>query len=197
MHVSDSEARDILARLLGAHSEFGWSASFAEEKHLQVLKRPIRSSGQLVFIPLYGLYRRLQTPFVQEFLLTRSTVSHRTEGGVIESFPTAASPVVSVFVEAFIVLFTGSWESFRSKFDIYLGNDIAPSQIILVPRDEVLAQTLSCLLLKVDNQQLVAISVIETSGDVTHNHFHEIQIIPPDQWPSYRATFDWAPGATE
>ena len=57
-------------------------ADFDEEKTIQVLKRPLLSSGSLIFNGNLGLYRALRSPFVQELLVTKTGI----EGSLVYAF---------------------------------------------------------------------------------------------------------------
>src|SRR5688572_3848939 len=57
---------EVLNRVLAVHQGHGFATRFTETKHIGLLRRPLRATGQLIFIPPQGLYRQLQSPFEQE-----------------------------------------------------------------------------------------------------------------------------------
>ncbi len=181
-----------LTRVLDVHRGHGLSTAFTEEKHIAVLRRPLASSGHLIFIPSQGLYRQLQTPFTQELLITPDAIHQRGPQGRTEVFRLTQIPVAKAFVEAFLALFSGSWATLHTHFDVYFSSDDAQWQIGLKPSHQIMASVIACLVLEGADERLSRLWVQETNGDVTYNQFSQPELLAPEQWTTYHAQFEWA-----
>jgi hypothetical protein len=184
---------EALRHILAVHQGQGFTSRFAETKHIGLLRRPLHSTGQLVFIPRQGLYRHLNSPFQQEMLITDSAINQRYASGATETMALATLPAAKAFVEAFLAVFSGSWDTLHTHFHVYFAAHGATWQLGLKPAHAVMAKLISCLLLDGEQERLVALHVQETNGDITFDRFLDARLLPASQWAAYRDRFDWAP----
>jgi Outer membrane lipoprotein carrier protein LolA-like len=180
-----------LTQIFLYHKDNGFFAAFEEEKKIPILQRPLRSTGQLIFLPQKGLYRRLITPFRQELLITPTAVQQRDHDGRVEAMVFDKLPFAKALVEGLLTVFSGSWESIHSHFQVYFSSTEPQWQLGLSPKDTIMSQIISCLILEGENHQVQGLWVHETNGDVTHDRFTDSQILPPDQWGNYQLYFEW------
>jgi hypothetical protein len=190
--LTQATAPETLVHLLASHKGFGFVTPFTEEKRIAVLRQPLMSSGQLIFIPTRGLYRQLQKPFTQELLITPEAIHQRNASGDTKVLDLEKLPAARAFVGAFLALFAGSWDAFHTHFAVYFTQDQPQWQLGLKPINETLAQLISCLVLEGEQARLVALWVQETNGDVTYDHFLDPQLAPETRWAEYQSQFDWA-----
>jgi hypothetical protein len=183
---------ETLNRLLAAHQGRGFTSRFEEIKHIELLRRPLRSSGELVFIPNRGLYRQLQRPLEQELLITDRAIYQRHASGPAETLSLDKLPAAKAFVDAFLAVFSGSWEMLHQHFHVYFATRRAGWQLGLKPVHATMAKLISCLVLDGEQDRLTALHVQETNGDTTSDRFLEARILPESQWPAYRDRFDWS-----
>jgi len=83
---------EALNRILAVHQGHAFTSRFDETKHMKLLRRPLRATGQLVFIAGQGLYRQLQSPFEQELFITESAIYQRQASGATETVSLAKLP---------------------------------------------------------------------------------------------------------
>lgn len=190
--LTQATAPEPLVRILASHKGFGFITTFTEEKRMTVLRKPLTSSGQLIFIPTYGLYRQLQKPFGQELLITPEAIHRRNAGDRTKAVALDALPGAKAFVGAFLALFSGSWDALHTHFEVYFSQNESQWQLGLKPTHDAMAKTISCLVLEGKQTHLNALWVQETSGDVTYDHFLDPQMVPETQWAEYQSQFDWA-----
>jgi len=184
---------EVLRRILAVHQDQGFTSRFAETKHIGLLRRPLHSTGQLVFIPRQGLYRQLNSPFQQEMLITDRAIYQRYAGGATETIALAKLPAAKAFVEAFLAVFSGSWDTLHAHFHVYFSAQESGWQLGLKPAHPVMAKVISCLVLDGEQERLVALHVQETNGDITSDQFLDGRILPESQWAAYRDRFHWPP----
>jgi hypothetical protein len=173
------------------HKGYGLRAKFEEEKKVLILQRPLRSTGQLIFLPQKGIYRQLVTPFQQELLITTTAVHQRDDRGRVETMALEKLPFAKALVEGFLTVFSGSWESIYSHFQVYFFSADPHWKLGLLPKPSMVSQLISCLILEGENHQVLNLWVHEANGDITHDRFIESQILTPDQWDHYRLQFEW------
>jgi hypothetical protein len=181
-----------LEHILMYHKGNGLFAKFEEAKIMAMLQRPLRSSGELIFLPHKGLYRKLTMPFHQELLITTTAVHQRDHRGKVEVFNWDKYPPGKAFVEGFLSLFSGSWEAMQTHFQVYFASDNQLWQLGLTPKHAVMSQMLACLILAGGNTQLQDLWMRESNGDTTHDRFVESHTLTPAQWGAYGRYFEWS-----
>ncbi len=189
--LTQAMAPETLVHLLASHKGLGFATPFTEEKRITVLRQPLTSSGQLIFLPTQGLYRQLQKPFTQELLITAKAIRQRNASGGTTVLDLDKLPVAQAFVGAFLALFAGSWDALHTHFEVYFMQDKQQWQLGLKPINAAMAQLISCLVLEGEQERLVALWVQETNGDVTHDQFLDPRLVPETHWVDYQAQFDW------
>jgi hypothetical protein len=190
--LTQATAPETLVHLLASHKGLGFATPFTEEKRITVLRQPLMSSGQLIFLPTQGLYRQLQKPFAQELLITAEAIHQRSASGDTKVLDLDKLPVAQAFVGAFLALFAGSWDALHTHFEVYFAPDKQHWQLGLKPINEAMTQLISCLVLEGEQTQLIALWAQETNGDVTHDQFLDPRLVPETHWGDYRAQFEWA-----
>jgi hypothetical protein len=189
--LSQTTIPEALNRILAVHQGQGFTSRFDETKQMQLLRRPLHATGQLVFIPGQGLYRQLQSPFEQELFITDSAIYQRQAGGATETQSLAKLPAAKAFVEAFLAVFSGSWDTLQQHFHVYFARRQAGWQLGLQPLHATMANAIACLILDGDQERLVALHVQETNGDITSDQFLEAHLLPESQWAAYRDRLHW------
>jgi hypothetical protein len=184
---------EALHRILAVHQGRGFTSGFTETKHMRLLRRPLRATGQLIFLPRQGLYRQLHSPFEQELFITDRAIYQRQASGAAEILSLAKLPAAKAFVEAFLAVFSGSWEMLHTHFQVYFATRGAEWQLGLKPVHAVMAKLISCLVLDGEQERLAALHVQETNGDITSDRFLDGRILPESEWAAYRHRFDWLP----
>ncbi len=149
-------------------------ADFAEEKRIKVLKRPLVSSGSLVFAGKAGLYRVSKEPFVQELLVTSDGIAQRDASGKIEKMDVERQPLARGFIDAFLLVFSGDERALAADFELFFeGNEDAWS-MGFVPRKKPLSRFIASLVVSGKRGVLVDLAVLEVNGDRTFTRFTNV-----------------------
>jgi hypothetical protein len=188
--ITSAAIPQALERVLRYHQGNGFLTQFEEEKKVLMLQKPLRSSGELIFLPQKGLYRKLKTPFVQELLITTIAVQQRDNSGRIETFALETLPLAKALVEGFLAVFSGSWDSLERHFRVYFSSENAHWKLGLTPLQTGMMQMISCILLEGEQEHVVRLWVRETNGDVTRDQFFEPRILTPEHWGNYQQYFE-------
>jgi hypothetical protein len=126
-------------------------------------------------------------------LITDSVIYQRQASGTAETLTLDKLPAAKAFVEAFLAVFSGSWDTLHTHFHVHFAARGSGWQLGLKPAHAIMAKLISCLVLDGEQERLVALHVQETNGDITSDRFLEAQILPESQWSAYRDRFDWSP----
>jgi hypothetical protein len=189
--IRPTEIPAKLTQILMYHKDYGLFAKFAEEKKVLILQRPLRSTGQVIFLPQKGLYRQLVTPFQQELLITTTAVHQRDDHGRVETMALDKLPFARALVAGLLTVFSGSWESIHSHFQVYFFSADPQWKLGLLPKQPMMSQIISCIILEGENHQVLSLWVHEANGDITHDRFTDAQTLTPEQWGDYQLHFDW------
>ena len=167
-------------------------ADFAEEKKIKVLKRPLRSAGQIVFSGKLGLYRALKDPFVQELLVTPRGIAQRDETGKIEKLEIDKQPLAKGFIDAFLLVFSGDDKALGADFELYFDGDQSAWTMGFVPKKKPLAKFIASMVVSGKQGTFESLLVNEVNGDKTTTKFSNVvtdkELAPEEQerWFGWR-----------
>jgi hypothetical protein len=149
-------------------------ADFAEEKRIKVLKRPVVSSGSLIFNSKSGLYRVVKDPFVQELLITSAGIAQRDANGKVESMDVERVPIAKGFIDAFLLVFSGDQQALAAGFDLYFEGDESAWSLGFRPKKKPLSRFIASLVVTGKRGVLDSLSVLEVNGDKTFTRFAHV-----------------------
>jgi hypothetical protein len=149
-------------------------ADFAEEKKLKVLKRPLQSSGTIVFSAKHGLYRALKEPFVQELLVTPKGIAERDEAGKVQKIEVEKQPLAKGFIDAFLLVFTGDDKALAADFELSFTGDEDAWTMGFVPRKKPLDKFIAHMVITGKRGAFDTLLVGEVNGDKTTTKFTSV-----------------------
>jgi hypothetical protein len=142
-------------------------AQFAEEKHIALLARPLRSTGTLYFDRERGIARVATAPRAERVVLT-ATALRIEKGNHIEEIPLDKSRALRAFALVFPALLRGDRQSLEATFDLDLsGAPRAAWSLALVPRDPALCGLIQRVVVSGRGADVAELQVVEASGDTT------------------------------
>jgi hypothetical protein len=154
----------------------GFSARFEEEKHIALLREPLRSHGSVSFVPPDRLLRRVDEPEPSLLRLEGDELVFADAQGS-ERFDLGAVPIARVFARTFTDVLAGDLERLRAAYAIDFrpeGPGTEPWRLELRPRDADLARAVSGIRLRGRGLALVDLEVREASGDATLTRFTDV-----------------------
>ncbi|HUR27672.1 MAG TPA: outer membrane lipoprotein carrier protein LolA, partial [Planctomycetota bacterium] len=146
-------------------------AEFAEEKKIKVLKRPLRSAGQIVFSAKHGLYRALKEPFVQELLVTPKGLAERDEAGKIQKIEVGQQPLAKGFIDAFLLVFSGDDKALAADFELSFEGTEDAWTMGFVPKKKPLDKFIAHMVVTGKRGVFDTLQVGEVNGDKTTTKF--------------------------
>jgi hypothetical protein len=166
-------------------------SKFEEEKKILILQRPLRSSGELIFLPQKGLYRKIITPIQQELVLTRAAIRRRDHRGRVEILDLDKLPAAKALIDGFLAVFSGLWEPIHTQFQVYFSSENPQWKLGLKPENTAMSHMIACIIMEGEREQIHRLWVRETTGDMTLDQFFQSQVLPPERWKDYRWHFEW------
>jgi outer membrane lipoprotein-sorting protein len=153
---------DEVLHLLAArrHGE----VSFVEQQFLAVLKRPLESSGELIYDAPSRLEKRTLEPRPESLLLDGQvlTVQRGTHRRVLEL---KAYPQVLPFVESIRSTLAGDRAGLENVFKVQFAGDPSRWTLVLKPRDDAAAKNIAQVQIDGMRDTLIKVEIRSADGD--------------------------------
>lgn len=169
---------DTLARI-GAQIEQHavLRAEFTQSKQMAALKRPLVTSGRLVFSRRHGVLWQIEQPYRMSYVLGEERIveiSGAAADGARHERGLRDVPGLAQVGRVFRALLGANTAALRETFEVAVQGDPAKWEIELKPRQAQLAQFLSGLRLS-GGRFVETIRIDETGGDSTQIRFRNTQ----------------------
>ena len=151
-------------------------ADFSQSKKIKVLKRPLKSSGELIFDRSIGVYWKLKAPFESTVVIDNSKLTSIDDEGKKITIQAKEKPMLYGFTKIFLSIFSGNTDELKKHFEIYYGKQSDKWEIGLLPKSSELKKVLTKILLSGQKTTVSAIKLWESNGDLTDIHFSNIKI---------------------
>jgi hypothetical protein len=151
-------------------STSGVEAVFEESKELALLEAPLETRGVIYFVPPDRFARFTTSPGFSALIVTGDDVRLR-EGRDAEPIDLSGNPVARVFVENFVVLWSGDRERLQELYAPEFRGEPDAWELRLVPRRSPLADVIASITLRGDGDAMKEMLVEERDGDRTTTHF--------------------------
>lgn len=163
-------------------------AAFTQDRHLEALSRPLRSSGRLVFSKERGIAWIVEEPYPAFMVLTQEHVIEWEEGGPRTAVPLSARPHLAVLAGILPALVTADIAELEKEFRIETGKTEKGWEMELRPRDEALARALVSIQVAGDDA-VRSVGISEQGGDRTQIVFEGFTAGPPALTEKERSYF--------
>lgn len=169
--TAHAQTDDLLARIaaqLDKHAVV--RAEFSQSKQISGLKRPLQTSGQLVFTRQQGVLWQIEQPYRISYILSEDRVVEIGADGSRKQRLAQDLPGLAQVGRVFRAMLGANTGALREYFDIQAQGDIANWSLRLTPRQAQMAQFIERLELS-GGAFVGAIRIQESSGDVTQIQF--------------------------
>jgi outer membrane lipoprotein-sorting protein len=151
------------------------ACTFSEEKHIALLAKPLRSSGTIYYDRDKGIARTTKAPKPEHVVVTRTTLRFR-KGDRTEEIPLDKSKDLKAFALIFPTVLRGERGELERSFDIGLyGSDAAWWALAFTPKTDSLRAMVRRVVVFGHKAELVALQVVEASGDTTDTQLSELR----------------------
>lgn len=148
-------------------------SQFRQEKKIQVLKRPLLSSGRFLFSDIDGLYWQIEKPLYTAVIVTDDAVFEKRDGKTVVIAEAKKQPMISSFGTIFKSLFSGDMDSLSQVFDLQFAGDVSAWTLVLKPKPSMLSKVFKEITLS-GGEYIDAIFLDEVNGDYTELSFVEV-----------------------
>ncbi|HNI82955.1 MAG TPA: outer membrane lipoprotein carrier protein LolA [Rhodocyclaceae bacterium] len=152
-------------------------AGFAQTKILQALKRPIRTSGRMVFARGQGVLWQIDKPYQASYALSAEHVVEIGPDGSRKVRAAREVPALAHIGRVFEALFQGDAAALEQYFQVTVGGSPERWRVDLAPKPE-LVRFLKGISAQ-GGQFLDSIEVHEAQGDVTRIEFRDSRLDAP------------------
>jgi hypothetical protein len=144
-------------------------ADFVQTKTLQALKRPLRTSGQMVFARGQGVLWRIDKPYQASYALGPESVTEIGADGSRKARPAREVPALAQVGRVFQAIFQGDVRGLEEHFVVTVDGDAERWRVDLAPKPS-LERFLKGISAR-GGRFLDLIEVVETQGDRTRIEF--------------------------
>jgi outer membrane lipoprotein-sorting protein len=156
--------------MAGMASATGVVAEFDERKEIALLRAPLESRGRLYFVPPDRLARFTTEPGHASLVVDGDSLRFR-EGLAGDEIDISGSPMARVFVDNFIVLFSGDLERLEALYTPDLTASGESWRLSLRPRHAPLDRFIEKIVLAGEGPAIARMEVYEQDGDLTTTSF--------------------------
>ena len=164
---------DGLSRLMQQLAARGSShASFVERKTLAVLKRPVESSGELIYVAPDRLEKRTLLPRPESLQLDKGVLSVQ-RGKRNYSLSLRDYPDVAAFVDTIRATLAGDLLALQRSFTLEFRKPSNDWVLVLVPRERRLARLITRIRINGTGAGLNEVTIESADGDRSVMTIHE------------------------
>jgi hypothetical protein len=152
-------------------------AEFNQTKTLQALKRPLRTSGRLVFARGQGVLWLIDKPYQASYALSAESVTEIKPDGGRKVRPAREVPALAQVGRVFQAIFQGDIKGLEEHFEVTVSGDAEHWRIDLAPKP-ALERFLKGIVAR-GGRFLDVIEIEEAGGDHTRIEFHGSRLDAP------------------
>ncbi|MDP2832975.1 MAG: outer membrane lipoprotein carrier protein LolA [Pseudomonadota bacterium] len=176
--LTPAQAAPALSQLTARLDQSGViHADFVQTKTLQALKRPLRTSGQLVFARGQGVLWRIEKPYQASYALNADSVTEIGSDGARRVRAAREVPALAQVGRVFQALFQGDIKGLEEHFEVTTSGDAERWRVDLAPKP-ALARFLKGISAR-GGRFLDLIEVDEAQGDRTRIEFRNSRLDAP------------------
>ena len=167
--IEQERAADIGELFLRFSRMQGLQATFVEKKYLALLALPLKSAGQLYFLPPNYLTRMVDSPTKSKLSITPTELRMQDPGGD-EVLDLRQNPELRAFVTSLVRVFAGDRKHLEKSYAISYAHDAEHEtkwSLTLTPLAKPLTEMVRYLRLDGSGAAVLSIEIREPNGDRT------------------------------
>lgn len=165
------------------------SGAYTQDKFLHELAKPLRASGDFLFVRDLGVAWRTTLPFASELIITHDALIERQDGGGGTRIAADQQPAVRLVARIFFAVFSLDFDQLGQLFTMSLINDGARGwQLGLQPKQAGATGVISAIIVS-GHRNVEDVRMFESGGDRTDIEFHDTQISTAPATDAQRAHF--------
>jgi hypothetical protein len=183
--VADDDLAEIDRLLSDSHI---LRAGFEQERHMAVLANPLRSQGRLTYDSGKGVLWQVTQPFPVVVVLRANEILEWTDDSEPRRLDLGSNPVYMALASVFFSALAGTSQGLEEGFDIEASVDGETWDLILIPKDALLATAIKEVELH-GGRYVESVRISEARGDETMIRFSDFSETPETLHESERRFF--------
>lgn len=182
-HAPLSDTREFEKILTGLRGSLTLRASFEQDRFINGLSKPLRSSGKFIFSTESGAAWIQSAPFKVAYVITPKGARRVSMTENLDSESIENNPIIEKVSATLLSVWSGSLTELQSNFDIYFTGSTRSWTVGLKPKSDNVSLVLSSIVL-IGDSVVRNISILDTSGDRTAISLSQIEDSPeltPDE----------------
>lgn len=155
-------------------------AEFKQTKQMAALRRPLVTTGELVYSRPHGVYWKIERPFAIAYILGEQSIIEIDGNGPRKVRGMREVPGLSQVGAVFRSLLGADTTALRNHFDVRMEGDKSRWKVLLTPRQSQMKQFLAGLELS-GGRFVETLRIDEANGDKTDIVFQNTRSEPPLQ----------------
>jgi outer membrane lipoprotein-sorting protein len=143
------------------------SATFVEQKFVQMLKQPLQSSGRLIYVAPDRLRKDTLLPAPAELIVNGDHLTVRQPDGKVRDLSLSESPEIGALVESIRATLAGDAATLTRYYTATLAGGPDDWLLQLEPRDQRLRKLLTVVRIQGEGTSIRTIDTTERDGDRT------------------------------
>lgn len=166
---------DLLARIGSQFEQYPVvRAEFVQSKQMAAMKRPLLTTGRLVYSRVHGVLWQIEKPFRLSYVLGADKITEIGADGLRRERGLREVPGLAQVGRILRAMLGANTTALREYFDASVQGDLNQWEITLKPRQPQLSQFLTGLRLS-GSRFVEGISISEAGGDSTQIRFSHSQ----------------------
>lgn len=139
-------------------------AIFREKKYIQLLDKPVESSGELVFVPPDHLEKNTLLPRSELLILDHGTLTIQSAEQK-HTLQLSDYPEVSAFIDSIRGTLAGDRKALEKVYRLFLGGSARHWTLILLPIAREMSLTINRIKIEGVNGQVRSVEILQADGD--------------------------------
>lgn len=174
-HAAPAGLPPELLRVLQSHGRArSLYARFVEEKHIALLKVPLRNEGFLAYLRPDQFARVVEKPTPSKVVAKGNRLAFREGNGPKTELSLDRRPELRALVEGIMLLLSGDVQKIEKLYEIKVEACTSDCRVELHPKDEKMRTLIKKFVIQARPQQLAAFEVHESSGDYSVIQLHDL-----------------------
>ncbi len=143
------------------------SATFLEQKFVQMLKQPLQSSGRLIYVAPDRLQKETLAPAPSELIVNGDHLTVQQPDGKLRDLSLSEFPEIGALIESIRATLAGDAATLTRYYTTTLAGTANDWSLQLEPRDQRLRKLLTMVRIQGEGTSIRAIETTEHDGDRT------------------------------
>lgn len=140
---------------------------FVEEKHSDLLQRPVVLEGELTFTPPDTLERRVLKPRNEVLRAEGNTLTVTRAGKPSRTLDIGGEPVAQALVEAVRGTLSGDLRRLQSLYNVEFSGALPAWRLILLPKAEAMTRVVEQIQIRGHGSSIETMTIQHADGDRT------------------------------